>query len=217
MTLLVSKVCSFKLVLSLYFPLFLEIPLMQPWNVKIIGLFAIAFIACAFASKNVQADYQAPTDWSASLSSSNNSRYEIRNPNPPAIELVYWFNSTDVYGGVSATFSTTATQTGALTLDWSYAWFHAYYLPTASLTFFANSASGVVENTVYSSNVGPGAFVSGSTTLNLSQGYSWGIRASGKNSDSDTDISGIVTLSQLPSPGALALFGLTGLMGRRRR
>lgn len=190
---------------------------MQISTVQIPSLIVSALVACVCATTTVQADYQAPTDWSASLSSSNNSRFEIRNPNPPAIELVYWFNSTDVYSGVSATFSTPATQTGALTLDWSYAWFHAWYLPSASLTFFANSASGVVENTVYSSNVGPGAFVSGSVTLNLSQGYSWGVRASGKNSDSDTDISGIVTLSQLPSPGALALFGLTGLLGRRRR
>ncbi|HAQ67696.1 MAG TPA: hypothetical protein DCR70_08215 [Phycisphaerales bacterium] len=180
-------------------------------------LFVSSVAACAFASATVTADYVSPAAWSASLSSSNNSRYEIRNPNPSAIELVYWFNSPDVYGGVSATFSTTATQTGALNLDWSYAWFHAFYLPTASLTFFANSASGVVENTVYSSNVGPGALVSGSTTLNLSQGYSWGIRASGKNSDSNTDISGIVTLSAMPSPGAIALLSAFGLVGNRRR
>jgi hypothetical protein len=191
---------------------------MQPSNVKIICLFVIAFVACAFASKNVQADYQAPTDWSASLSSSNNSRYEIRNPNPPAIELVYWFNSTDVYGGVSATFNTTATQTGALTLDWSYRFWHEWAGTSASLTFFANSASGLVENTVYSATPAyQGTFVSGSTTLNLSQGYSWGLRVGGRNYDSSSSLSGIVTLSQLPSPGALALFGLTSLMGRRRR
>ena len=190
---------------------------MQISTVQIPSLIMNALVACACATTTVQADYLAPADWSASLSSSNNSRYEIRNPNPSAIELVYWFNSTDVYSGVSATFSTTATQTGALTFDWSYAWFHAWYLPSASLTFFANSASGVVENTVYSSNVGPGALVSGSTTLNLSQGYSWGVRASGRNSDSNTDISGIVKLSALPSPGAIALLGAVGLVGNRRR
>jgi len=191
---------------------------MQISTVQIPSLIMNALVACACATTTVQADYLAPADWSASLSSSNNSRYEIGNPNPSAIELVYWFNSTDVYySGVSATFSTTATQTGALTFDWSYAWFHEWYLPSASLTFFANSASGVVENTVYSSNVGPGALVSGSTTLNLSQGYSWGVRASGRNSDSNTDISGIVTLSALPSPGAIALLGAVGLVGNRRR
>ena len=190
---------------------------MQISTVQIPSLIMNALVACACATTTVQADYLAPADWSASLSSSNNSRYEIRNPNPSAIELVYWFNSTDVYSGVSATFSTTATQTGALTFDWSYAWFHAYSSPSASLTFFANSASGVVENTVYSSNVGPGALVSGSTTLNLSQGYSWGVRASGRNYDSNTDISGIVKLSALPSPGAIALLGAVGLVGNRRR
>lgn len=178
---------------------------------------ASTITACALASTNVQAGYLAPADWSASLSSSNNSRFEIRNPNPSAIELVYWFNSTDVYSGVFATFSTPATQTGALTLDWSYAWWHSWYLPSASLTFFANSASGVVETTVYSSNIGPGALVSGSATLNLSQGYSWGVRASGRNSDSNTDISGIVTLSAMPSPGAIALLSAFGLVGHRRR
>lgn len=180
-------------------------------------LIASTIAACAFASTNVEADYLAPAAWSASLSSSNNSRYEIRNPNPSAIELVYWFNSPDVYGGVSATFSTPTTQTGALTLNWSYAWYHAWYLPSASLTFFANSSSGVVETTVYSSNVGPGAFVSGSTTLNLTQGYSWGVRASGSNYDANTDISGIVTLSAMPSPGAIALLSAFGLVGNRRR
>lgn len=189
---------------------------MQPSNVKIICPFVIAFFACVFASKNVQADYLAPADWSASLSSSNNSRYEIRNPNPSAIELVYWFNSPDVSSGVTATFSTPAVQTGALTLDWSYAYFHAFYLSTASLTFFANSSSGQVETTVHNASSGPGVF-SGRTTLNLTQGYSWGVRAFGRNADSNTDISGIVTLSAIPSPGALALFGLTSLMGRRRR
>ena len=190
---------------------------MQISTVQIPSLIMNALVACACATTTVQADYLAPADWSASLSSSNNSRYEIRNPNPSAIELVYWFNSTDVYSGVSATFSTTATQTGALTFDWSYAWFHAWYLPSASLTFFANSASGVVENTVYSSNVGPGALVSGSTTLNLSQGYSWGLRVGGRNYDSSSSLSGIVTLSQLPSPGAIALLGAVGLVGNRRR
>lgn len=173
--------------------------------------------ASAFAAITAQAGMLNPADWNASLSSSNNSRYEIRNPNPSAIELVYWFESTDVYGGVSATFSTTATQTGALTLDWSYAWFHSWYLSFASLTFFANSASGVVETPVYSSSVGPGALVSGSITLNLSQGYSWGVRASGGNYNAPPDISGIVTLSAVPGPGALALFGATGLVGSRRR
>ena len=191
---------------------------MQISTVQIPSLIVNALVACACATTTVQADYLAPADWSASLSSSNNSRYEIGNPNPSAIELIYLFNSTDVYSGVSATFSTTATQTGALTFDWSYRFWHEWAGTSASLTFFANSASGLVENTVYSATPAyQGTFVSGSTTLNLSQGYSWGLRVGGRNYDSSSSRVGIVTLSQLPSPGAIALLGAVGLVGNRRR
>lgn len=174
--------------------------------------------AATFAALTAQAGMLNPADWNASMSTNDNSYTMIDNPNSSAIRMTYWFNSYDVYGGVSSTFTTTATQSGALTLDWSYQFWHQWYMTSASLTFFANSASGVVETTVFSASPAyQGTYVTGTTTLNLSQGYSWGVRVTGSNMDSNTAISGIVALTPVPTPGALALLGATGLAGSRRR
>lgn len=174
--------------------------------------------AATFAALTTQAGMLNPADWSASMSTNNNSHTMIDNPNSSAIRFTYWFNSTDVYSGVSSTFTTTATQSGALTLDWSYQFWHQWYWTSASLTFFTQSASGVVETTVFSASPAyQGTYVTGTTTLNLSAGYSWGVRVFGLNADSNTSVSGIVALTPVPTPGALALLGATGLVGSRRR
>lgn len=182
--------------------------------------FVTAVAAATFAALTAQAGMLNPADWNASLSvPAPAGTWAIDNPNPAAIKMTYWFNTTAVWSGVSATFSTTATQNGALTLDWSYQFWHQWYMTNASLTFFANSASGVVETTVYSASPAYyGTSVSGSTTINLSQGYSWGMRITGGNYDSNTNVSGIVTLTPVPAPGVLALLSASGLVaGRRRR
>ena len=183
------------------------------------NLIASTIAACALASTDVHADYVSPADWTASMTATTPAgTTAIDNLSASSIKMTYWFNTTGVYNGAFATFSTTATQNGPLTLNWSYQFWHEWAATSASLTFFANSASGLVENTVYSATPAyQGTFVSGSTTLNLSQGYSWGLRVGGSNYDSTASLSGIATLSQLPSPGALALLCAAGLLGNRRR
>ncbi len=179
---------------------------------------ASALVAAALSATAVQAGMLNPSDWTASLTPSTaGTNWAIDNPGPLSIKMTYWFDTEAVHNGVSAMFSTTAAQSGALTIDWNYVFWHQWYNPTASLTFFADSASGIVETNVFSAwPAYQGTSVSGTTTLNLSQGYSWGLRVTGRNLDSNTAISGIVTLTPVPAPGAMALLGLAGAFGARR-
>jgi MYXO-CTERM domain-containing protein len=191
---------------------------------KTTHLIASALIVSVFAAA-AQADIFTPAAWSTSLTpvnpSNTSSTSNITNPTASSIKFEYEFVGPGVYQtpGVFATFSNLATQDGPLTLDWNYSWFHAYFQVSASLTFFTDGPNGVSENQVYQWNYyGPTEMpTSGTVTLDLHSGYSWGLRVGGRNEDANYVVSGNVTLTETPAPGALALVGAAGLMGSRRR
>lgn len=94
----------------------------------------------------------------------------------------------------TATYSTVATTTGADAVDYSWGACHSWYMAHGTLTFFADGPAGRASQTVYNSYFGCGQTVAGQVTLDLTQGYTWGVTVSGSHFDSSYILSGTVRL-----------------------
>lgn len=126
-------------------------------------------------------------------------------------------------GGVSyrtTTFSTKATETGNLSFNYVYDFFHAWFNVNADLLAFSDTSSGrktvsLVDFFNYG-GTGPRTF-SGSTTLGIEQGYDFGFIVGGSNYDGDSRLIGSVKISNLdiksvPEPASmLGLLAVTGV------
>lgn len=107
-------------------------------------------------------------------------------------------------GGVSfrtATFSTTAATSGPVSFTWNYAGYHAFFQTNATFQVFANGPGGTT-NTLFSGSVGGGFNVSGSASINVATGFTYGYTIGGKNSDSDSRLIGTLTLSNFSTPSS---------------
>lgn len=97
----------------------------------------------------------------------------------------------------------TAAATGIVTFDWTYEGFHGWYEDWAELTAFADGPDGVTYVSLVATpqcefcpdeTDGPFAF-SGSSALQVHQGYAFGILVRGANYDCCSELNGTVTLT----------------------
>jgi len=124
----------------------------------------------------------------------------VSNGTTSPAQMTYSLRSTSVYAGQNWTFSTTASS-GPVTLNWNYTGFHAYYQVTAflrayvihnSVTTYTGLVSAGPENCCTAPS---GGFnYSGSVTLNVQPGDTYGFQFGGRNYDSNDILQGQVTV-----------------------
>lgn len=114
--------------------------------------------------------------------------------NPQCVNLNYNFTPSG-YAKQTFTFTTTAVATGAYTFNWTYGGLHSWYTATAEFEAFAVGPTGVATISLVSSSVYDYFGFSGATTLPLTAGYQWGVRAKGQHYDSSQILLGSITVS----------------------
>lgn len=101
-------------------------------------------------------------------------------------------------GGVTqrtTTFSINSATTGAVTFDYEYAAFHAYYRARADLEFYSVVGTDTVRIRQMKSDVVHSSFSRrGTITLPVEAGKRFGVRVGGSNYDSDSRLLGTVKL-----------------------
>jgi hypothetical protein len=100
-------------------------------------------------------------------------------------------------GGVSfrtATFSTTAAQTGPLSFTYDYSGYHAFFRTNATFQVFADGPSGTTTDTIFSGPASGGFDFQGSHTINVTAGFTFGFIVGGSNFDSDSQLVGTLTI-----------------------
>jgi len=110
----------------------------------------------------------------------------------------YSLGGTDVWSFQTWNFTTTAQESKVLNFDWNYVGFHAWYMVWASATAFADGPNGRTTVPLYTQNYGGNWDVSGSASLQLHQGYPFGVIVEGQNFDSHSYLQGSVKLTQKP-------------------
>jgi hypothetical protein len=100
------------------------------------------------------------------------------------------------YSPKTFTFTTTAAHSGTYHFTWGYTGLHSWFQAYAQLVAFANGPSGEQVVTLQpNTSVYDNFSFSGSGTLQVYAGYTWGVRATGVNYDSSQILTGTVTLS----------------------
>jgi hypothetical protein len=101
-----------------------------------------------------------------------------------------------VYSTQTFTYQAVATSSLTLTYAWQYSGYHAFFETSASLEAFANGPGGTVAVTLVSpQSVGGGFSFSGTGSLTITPGYTFGFVASGVNFDSDHRLLGTLTIT----------------------
>ena len=181
----------------------------------VLGSLALAAVA---GSANASISF-SPSDWSYTLPSSRPAAAWITGNGPGSISLRYddYQNYDMWYGPLMTQFSTSATQTGPVALDWHYALHHSWFRAYALLSFSVNG-SVVSQPVNYVSTAGD-YVLTGTVILNLNAGDTVTVSAGGLNYDASMHLFGTLTLTEspIPAPGSLALIGIAGLAGARRR
>jgi len=113
--------------------------------------------------------------------------YDFHYPEPPQYDQQTW------------TYTTNAVASGNITFDWTYTGFHSYFQISEGLEAYANGPTGPTVIIPLASGSCPGDCptfsYNGTVTLPLIAGYTWGIRASGKNFDTARTLQGTITLT----------------------
>jgi hypothetical protein len=108
------------------------------------------------------------------------------------------YNSTPSgYQDQQWTYTTTAATTGSYTFNWTYAGLHSWYQSHQALEAWAAGPAGITIVPLVAPsflNTGNGFNYSGSATLPLVAGYTWGVRPSGGHYDSSQILSGTVQI-----------------------
>lgn len=119
--------------------------------------------------------------------------------NPHCATLSY-NNTPSGYSYQTWTFTTYAVASGSYTFNWNYAGLHSWFAVTQHLEAFANGPSGEIVVQLVNVYV-PGSAgdfnYSGTTTLPLTAGYTWGVRPAGQHFDSSQILMGTVRITDL--------------------
>jgi hypothetical protein len=173
-------------------------------------------VACGSSVHASSIDLNA-ADWSSSSTAGSPATISsVEN----GLKFSYNLTGDQVYETQTWTVSNTPTEDGTVTINWEYSGFYAYFEVSAFLNAFANGG-----DTITLINAGPvdccsapsaGFYYTGTTTLNVYAGQSWGFTFGGSNQDSNTILSGMLTLTDAtrsdvtPEPGSGLLLA-TGL------
>jgi MYXO-CTERM domain-containing protein len=119
-------------------------------------------------------------------------------------------------------FTVIAAATGIVTFDYTYSGFHSFFATQAQF-FTIGDTIDLIEDFAPFGNFS----VSGSATINVTEGSPFGFRVGGRNFDSNSQLNGTLTITNFFAPGGaipepsstgLAAMVLAGLLaGRRRR
>jgi len=97
----------------------------------------------------------------------------------------------------TATFEVPVPTSGVVTFDWVYTGFHSWYQANAFFRIFADGKEILAVNKPSVS----GTFTfSGSTSINVSKGGTFGFEIGGKNFDTDCTLRGTLTITNSPAP-----------------
>ncbi len=165
----------------------------------------------------------APSQWSTSFESTSWGSPSVTQDTLDSINFNYDFNgnSDAWYASIYTNFGVVAGSSATISFDYDYSGFHSWYLAYAQLWTFVDGPDGRAWAQWYTNSEASGGFsATGSITLDINQGYMWGVTPGGGHYDSNLGMVGTVKLSNLvPAPGAATLAGLGALTitSRRRR
>lgn len=149
-------------------------------------------VILVFASIASASDLQ-PSSWS----NSGPGTSITSNPDG-SLNFIYNIEDESMWDGVNWLFESTADTTGTFEYNWNYSWFHAWYGASANVVAFANGPDGEQTVTIYNYNYWEGGALpsgSGSSILNLHEGYSYGFRILGSNYDWNPFGQGTLTIN----------------------
>lgn len=118
-------------------------------------------------------------------------------------------------GGGGVPFRTSTIQhanDAALTIsfDYTYTGFHAFFQAFARLEAFANTGMVQTVVTIVNQSVSGNFSFSGTASITLTPGQTWGVRVGGSNFDANSRLMGTLTISRLRYEGHNTLPGFTG-------
>jgi hypothetical protein len=148
----------------------------------------------------VNAPVSAQTSGAAPWTAAGNGTLNATVNSPTSVTLGYNFYYPDppMYDQQTWTYTTTATTTGSFTFGWTYNGFHSYFAISEGLEAYANGPAGETVVPLASGSC-PGSCptfsYNGTATLPLTAGYTWGVRASGKNYDTARILQGTITVT----------------------
>jgi len=167
-------------------------------------VFALAFSIVGYTNADFSGPYEMQ-NWSSSGIYEGTTSITPSSGASDSAEFSYDVNLGYPAGGVSyreATFSTTAANTGTISFDWQYDFFHAWFAVEADLYVFSNGPSGTTVHLLDFDNWGyTGAQTfSGSSTISVESGYSFGFIVGGSNFDSNSVLQGTLTITNFGMP-----------------
>jgi hypothetical protein len=138
-------------------------------------------------------------DWmSSSTAASASVTAMAMMSSPTAEQFDYMANGMQVYDSQSFTFSAVAPATRTFRFAWTYMGYHAYFMASAGLQAFATGPNGdvaTVDLVAPNTGTSAGFNFSGTSSLSLTAGQTFGFIASGKNFDSDARLIGTITIT----------------------
>lgn len=170
----------------------------------VLCLSAVALLALA---PSASADFQGPYEmqnWSSEVTLGPLS-VAINPATGPSPSAEFSYDAPTPYDFTyrEAAFSATATSTGTVTFDWQYYFFHSWYMVYADLWLYADGPSGTtVQHLVDFFNAyytGPKTFT-GSASIDVTEGYEFGLRVGGSNYDYSQILEGKVTVTNFCFP-----------------
>lgn len=172
--------------------------------VLVTGLFCIALLALA---PSALADFQGPYEcqnWSMTIL---NGPLDLAiNPDAgpsPFLEFSYSAPLPYNYDYRKAALSAVASRTGTVSFDWEYNFFHSWFSVYADLWVYADGPSGRTEQHLVDfyqwGYTGPKTFT-GSVSIDLTEGYEFGLIVGGSNFDRAQILEGTVTLTNFFFP-----------------
>ena len=103
-----------------------------------------------------------------------------------------------------ACFSNVATRTGTILFDWEYDCFHSYWRKYADLWVYADGPSGVAEQHLvdfyHPDDWTCHRLFTGSASLDVTEGYEFGVIVGGEHYDSHRHLAGTVTITNFAFP-----------------
>ena len=119
----------------------------------------------------------------------------------PACNATFSYDHTpSSYNWETWQFQTTAAQTETFSFDWEYKGCHSWYKTEARAYVFADGPSGPTTTTLYSGSGWCGFSASGSSSIQVNKGYSFGFIVKGKHFDSSRILRGSLKISDSTPP-----------------
>ncbi|CUU46160.1 N-acetylmuramoyl-L-alanine amidase family protein [Clostridium beijerinckii] len=113
-----------------------------------------------------------------------------------SLSFAYDLDSNIIFNGQQWIFDSVADSTETFKYDWSYSYFHSWFQAQAKVTAYADGPDGEQSVQLYAS--GGTDSLTGSSSLNIHQGYHYGFRIYGRNGDSAHRALGTLKISVAP-------------------